>query len=189
MKKFIPIFSFAALLTACNSAPKDNQELNLAQTQQALVLDTAGLANYQHWKAQNEMVEIREEIAAPLVKSAPVRKQAVAKASVPRKTAVAPRTVVQPVSQPSVGSSEASGSGEGTIASGDAGEIPQEAKKPGVSNAKKGAVIGGVAGGAAGAVINKKNRVVGGVVGAVVGAAVGYGVGKMKDKKSAENFN
>jgi hypothetical protein len=198
MKKLIPILGLAVLVTACNTSPKETEQAAAKESAQVTVnnLDTAGLAQYHQWRAQNELAEIREEMETPeVVKAAPVKKAAakapVAKASVARTSAPKADPVAKtPATVPaSTGSgSQSSGSGESaepaeSAGTGDVAQAP--AKKEGVSNAAKGAVIGGVAGGAAGAVVNKKNRALGGVVGGVVGAAVGYGVGKAKDKKEA----
>lgn len=69
----------------------------------------------------------------------------------------------------------------------------EPAKKKGMSNTTKGALIGtgaGVVGGAAtGAAVSKdkgKGAVIGGVVGGAVGSGVGYGIGASKDKKEKD---
>jgi hypothetical protein len=59
----------------------------------------------------------------------------------------------------------------------------EPAKKKGISNTAKGAIIGGVGGAVAGAVIGKNAK--GAVIGGVIGAAGGYILGKKKDKKNA----
>ena len=59
----------------------------------------------------------------------------------------------------------------------------EPAKKKGISNTAKGAIIGGVGGAVAGAVIGKNAK--GAVIGGVIGAAGGYILGKKKDKKQA----
>lgn len=69
----------------------------------------------------------------------------------------------------------------------------EPAKKKGMSNTTKGALIGTgagvVAGAATGAAVSEdkgKGAVIGGVVGGAVGSGVGYGVGASKDKKARE---
>lgn len=57
------------------------------------------------------------------------------------------------------------------------------AKKSGMSNAAKGAIIGAGVGAATGAVVSKKHRVKGAIVGAVAGAGVGTVAGVVVDKK------
>lgn len=153
MKRIIvPVLAIAVFMTACNTTP-DN-----ATTQKAIqpAVDTTGLAAFQAWKAQNELINTSQN------------------------TAMQPQTreVVKyyPVSSARRSSSSGvsrSSSGSGTVY-----------KKKGWSSAAKGAVIGGVAGAAGGAIINKKNRAVGGVVGGIIGAAGGYGIGRGIDKKN-----
>jgi hypothetical protein len=171
MKRIIPIIAIAGLtITACNTKP-DTARIEAAQN--TVVLDTAGLAQFQAWKAQNEMYQYQQYGQQDFnnnnnnVATAPARQYSPAPAPARRTTSTARRT---------------SSSGSGTASSG-SGSTASTTQKKGISKAAKGAIIGGVAGGAAGAVINKKNRALGGVVGGVIGAGVGYGVGRAKDKK------
>jgi len=169
MKKFLPIVCVVFLFAACTNSTKTP----VTSTEQLPVIDTTGLAQFQNWKAQNELVEApgngnREEMeAAPAVSRprnvAPVRKRA---------------------------SGARSESGQSTVDRSPGSVINSEgnntAKAPArkkISKAAKGAVVGGVGGAAAGAVINKKNRVVGAVIGAVVGAGGGFVIGRGMDKK------
>ena len=171
MKKLIPFVSFALIMTACNQLPEQNSS---AVTQQIEVAapDTTGLAQFEAWKAQNEL-GIQAPVEQVQQTVAPVRKSVKAKAPVSK----APATTQAPSSSTGdVASNSGSGSSEST------GEA-KAAQKKGISKAAKGAVIGGVVGAAGGAVINKKNRVLGAVIGGVVGAAGGYGVGRGMDKK------
>ena len=185
MKKFIPILA-SVFFVACNSAPQKDAPAQAAVNTQATV-DTAGLADYQSWKAQNEIAPVQEHpvvaAAKPVVQVRTVRQpvrvvERVIEREVPVETPRSETKLPDLAGNGDVASSD--GAGTGT----DAGtaQAPAEEKKK-VSNSTKGAVIGGVVGGAAGAVISKKNRVVGGIVGGVVGAAVGYGIGKKKDQK------
>lgn len=152
MKKLIiPVLAIAVVMTACNTTP------DTATTQKAIqpTVDTTGLAQFQAWKAQNELMSTQQN------------------------TAMQPQTreVVKyyPVSSArrSSGVSRSSSGSSGTAS-----------RKKGWSSAAKGAVIGGVAGAAGGAIINKKNRALGGVVGGVLGAGVGYGIGRGIDKRN-----
>jgi hypothetical protein len=169
MKKFLPIASIVFLFAACTSSTKSP----VTSTEQLPIIDTTGFAQFQNWKAQNELVDAPQadytaQTAAPAVSpkaraSAPVRKRS---------------------------SGAGSGKGQSTIDNSPGSVISSEgtstAKAPArkkVSKAAKGAVIGGVGGAAAGAVVNKKNRVVGAVIGAVVGAGGGYVIGRGMDKK------
>jgi hypothetical protein len=149
----IPVFAIAVAMTACNTTP-DN-----ATTQKAIqpAVDTTGLAQFQAWKAQNELVSTQQNAAMAQPQTREVVKY-------------------YPVSSARRSSSSSSGSTASTGTT--------TTRKKGWSSAAKGAVIGGVAGAAGGAVINKKNRAAGAVIGGVVGAAGGYGIGRSIDKKN-----
>jgi len=152
-KMMIPVFAFAVTMTACNTTP------DTGMTQKAIqpAVDTAGLAEFQAWKAQNELVNTQQNDAMQptreVVKYYPV-------------------------------SSARRSSGVSRSSSGSSGTGTTTTRKKGWSSAAKGAVIGGVAGAAGGAIINKKNRALGGVVGGVLGAGAGYGIGRSIDKKN-----
>ena len=165
MKKLLLAFTVTAtVMVACNSKPQTNSEDVAKKVADSLRLaaDTAGLAQFQTWKAQNELVnanpygQTQQLTANNAASSTPAR----------RSSATRSRT-----------------SGGGSMSSSSSNTAKASSQKKGWSKAAKGAVIGGVAGGAAGAIINKRNRVVGGVVGGVLGAGVGYGVGRHMDKK------
>ena len=164
MKKLfflLPLIA-AILLVACNSKPKTNTEDVARKVADSLRLaaDTAGLAQFQAWKAQNELTDqnMNGQTALTATPAATRSSSAVRRSS----------------------SASRNSGGAMSSSSSNTAKAPQ---KKGWSKAAKGAVIGGVAGGAAGAIINKRNRVVGGVVGGVIGAGVGYGIGRSKDKK------
>jgi hypothetical protein len=194
MKKLLPFLSLA-FLAACNSNPDKAGVSTTPVTQQAPVqtLDTTGYAKYQDWKAQNELVEIKEynepeqQKAAPVARvkrayKAPVRKAAPV-ASAPKKKAA----VRKPVSTNS-GSGSTASAGSGTEMNNEgsnSAKAPAVEEKGGWSKTAKGTVIGAGGGAVIGAVINKKNRAAGAVIGGVLGAGVGYGLGKVLDKKEA----
>ncbi len=176
MKKLIPLVSFALIMTACNQLPEQNSASAPVSGQvQIAAPDTTGLAQFEAWKAQNEL-GIQAPVAQVQQSVAPVKR------SVPK--AKAPVTKAPAATQPQTPSSSSGevASNSGTGSSESAGEAKAPEKKK-ISKAAKGAVIGGVVGAAGGAVINKKNRVLGAVIGGVVGAAGGYGVGRGMDKK------
>lgn len=161
MKNIVPVVAMAAMLTACNSTPKQAGVQNAQTT--TINSDTAGLAQFQQWKAQNELAALNQygqanQPAAPAAQTKVVY--------VPQRSTARSSTANR---------STSSGSSSSTSSN--------TAQKKGMSKAAKGAIIGGVAGAAGGAVINKKNRVAGGVIGGVLGAGVGYGIGRSKDKK------
>lgn len=189
MKKLLPFLSLA-ILGACNSNPK--KELPASATQQlpAQKLDTSGFANYQDWKAQNEMAEIEEynapQKAAPIVRekktySAPVHKTAPMASAHRKKSASKRHTSTMSGSESPTGAKSSGGmNSEGS----NAAKAPAEEKK-GWSKTAKTTVIGAAGGAVLGAVINKKNRAAGAVIGGVLGGGVGYGLGKVIEKKEA----
>jgi hypothetical protein len=167
MKKILFLLTItitaAFLITACNSNNRAEADavakLKAYQDSVKFSADTAGLAQFQAWKAQNELTD--EEMLGENTPSA------VAANSTSKPAATRTRSVSR-------------SSGSRSSSSGNTASAPARKK---VSKAAKGAVIGGVGGAVAGAIINKRNRVVGGVVGGVIGAGVGYGIGRSKDKK------
>jgi Glycine zipper len=172
MKRFLSIFSIAAVMAACNSDQDkimaESARLKSYQDSVRLAADTAGLAEYQAWKMQGEL----NNTADPYATTAGV---AAAAAPAVRTTARSTSSRSYSGSSRSTGRSTGSSSGSGTVA--------QAPAKKGWSKAAKGAVVGGVVGAGAGAIINKKNRGVGAVIGGVLGAGAGYGVGRGMDKR------
>ena len=156
MKRIIPVFALAVAMTACNTTP------DTATTQKAIqpAVDTTGLAQFQAWKAQNELVNTEQNAAMAQPQTREVIKY-------------------YPVSSARRSSSSSSSRSSGSSSSG-----TTASRKKGWSSAAKGAVIGGVAGAAGGAIINKKNRAAGAVIGGVIGAAGGYGIGRGVDKRN-----
>jgi hypothetical protein len=150
----ISVLAIVVLMTACNTTP------DTATTQKAIqpVVDTTGLAAFQAWKAQNELMSTQQN------------------------TAMQPQAQTREVVRYyPVSSARRSSSGVSRSSTGSSGTAY---RKKGWSSAAKGAVIGGVAGAAGGAIINKRNRAVGGIVGGILGAGVGYGIGRGIDNKN-----
>src|SRR5687767_5363100 len=93
MKKVLPILSVAAVIavlavtiTACSSKEKTDTQKNLVLA----AADTAGLADFQEWKAQNERKDASMYYAANS-STAPVAKRTVArKPAATRTTTTAP---------------------------------------------------------------------------------------------------
>ena len=170
MKKILFFLSIAVLsivvLTACNSNNRTEADavarLKAYQDSVKLNADTAGLAQFQAWKAEHELTDA--EMAGENAPSTAASNNA-------------PRSYAPARSR---SSSASRSSGSRSSSSGNTASAPARKK---ISKAAKGAVIGGVGGAVAGAVINKRNRVVGGVVGGILGAGVGYGIGRSQDKK------
>lgn len=152
MKKLLPIFVIAVasvfVFASCGQRTAGGVE-KIAAT------DTAGQAQFEAWKKQQEFAAQYELYKAQQTSSA--------------KPAVQSKTYQK----------------TGSLSTTTSYPAKSAEKKKGWSKSAKGAVIGGAAGGALGAVIYKKNRVLGGVLGAVVGAGAGYGIGKHLDKKDA----
>jgi hypothetical protein len=121
--------------------------------------DTAGMAEYKAWKAQQEKDSIEQANALA------AEKETQTKSSGTSRTTHRDR-------------SDASSSGAISSESGNTAEA-----KKGWSKTAKGAVIGGVVGAGTGAVINKKNRTKGAIIGGVVGAGAGAVIGRDMDKK------
>lgn len=199
MKQCLPILSLAFLI-ACNSKPSDTAtETKTIQSAQAAnsTIDTTGLAQFQQWKAQNELAAANEAQQKPAAAVAPVKTTTVVReVRVPERTTVHKTVKHTTESKPSgtsnapagTGSTGASGQGSSTSESSNTASAPatqpaEAQKNKGWSKSAKGAAIGGAGGAVLGAIINKKNRAVGAVIGGVLGAGVGYGIGKKKQSK------
>lgn len=159
MKKLLFALSTVAVMASCS----DNNPRTAAETQTITPTDTAGLAQFQAWKAQNELA-VANQLAAEQKQTEVVRERVVYVDRPTRKTT-------------SSSSNGTNSNGTNTTTS----DVPAE--KKGWSKAAKGAVIGGAGGAVLGGVINKRNRAAGAVIGGVLGGAVGYGIGRSKDKK------
>jgi hypothetical protein len=155
MRRILSMIALAAVMaTSCNTKPRTDATTTTVPAQ-----DTVGLAQYQQWKAQNELTTQQKMQNQAMTSTAPV---------------TGTSTVHHRTSRSTVYSSNSSSSNTAKSSS----------AKRGWSHAAKDAVIGGVGGAAAGAIINKKNRGAGAVIGGVIGAAGGYGIGRHKDKKT-----
>lgn len=189
MKKLLPILGFTFLMAACNTTPElKNDAVQSAQSNISQP-DTTGMAAFNAWKAQNELVstnayQAQQTQALPEKTRTIVKYVPVAKSTKPAAETRSSNTQTTTSKSTSTEASSGSTAETGTSSAGNgSAETPTVEKKEGWSKAAKGAVIGGVAGAAGGAILNKKNRVVGAVIGGVVGAAGGYGIGRTMDKK------
>lgn len=156
MKRLLSVFAIAGTLTmaACSNNP------TALQTEKSVSYsDTVGFAQFQAWKANQAMEQMKAEYAAA--------------------NAVNTRTTSRSVASRS--SSNRSVSTNKSI--GSTTSYPAKPQKKGWSKAAKGAAIGAGSGAIIGAVVNKRNRAVGAVIGGVAGGAVGYGIGRSMDKK------
>ena len=144
--------------TACTG--KQKTEASTTNNGVLTFTDTTGLAEFQKWKAYNELTSTtmysHDEdmaVAKTVKKTAPLHKAAATHHS-------------------------------STMAMNSAGQYPAKVvKKKGWSNRAKGAAIGGGSGAILGAILDKNHRVAGGVLGGVLGAGVGYVVGNEMDRK------
>src|SRR5918993_689614 len=161
MKKILFALSTVAVMASCSN---DNPR-TAAETQTITPTDTAGLAQFQQWKAQNELA-----VANQLAQQNQLANQ-------PAKEIIRERVVYVNQGTRRSTSNRSTGTSSSTSTS------SNTAKKSGWSKAAKGAVIGGAGGAVLGAVINKRNRAAGAVIGGVLGGAVGYGIGRGQDKK------
>jgi cobalamin biosynthesis Mg chelatase CobN len=176
MKRIIFAISTVAIMASCTQ----NNPRPAAETQTIKPADTAGLAQFQQWKTQNELAVANQMAQANQLTSQQAQptkevvRERVVYVNEPRRTTSRSRSTVSRSSSSSAGSS--SGVYNSTSSN-------TAAQKKGWSKAAKGAAIGGAGGAVLGAVINKRNRAVGAVIGGVLGAGVGYGIGRSKDKK------
>jgi hypothetical protein len=163
MKRVLPIIAIlaaiAVLMAACNRNPVASEQKTIPYE------DTAGLSQFQAWKAMNERQDPMQQYQEGYQQGYQNAVAATKPAAPARKTTVRrPSTTSQNGSMTSTSTNTAQ-------------------KKKGWSKAAKYSVIGGATGGVLGAVINKKDRVKGGVIGAILGAGGGYVLGRSQDKK------
>jgi hypothetical protein len=162
MKKLLPILSIlflsAILISACNSKPPADANAGKILT----YADTAGLADFQRWKVQNEL----KDPAVYYTQGTEV-------------STVQPSRKKTTNSYSSVQRTSNAGGSMNSVS-----QYPAKTTvKKGWSRKAKGAVIGGGGGAILGAVINKNNRLVGGAIGGALGAGIGYVIGNELDKK------
>ena len=171
MKQILSVMGAALMLASCG--PKTPKATVAGVNNVAL--DTAGLAQFQAYKKQQEFNAMMANYEAT--------KQPVAVAPANGVRTVN-RTQYVPVRRSSSSSGRAYTPARRT-SSGSMNSVSNNTamRKRGWSKAAKGAVIGGVAGAGAGAIINKKNRAAGAVIGGVVGAGGGYVIGRGIDKR------
>jgi Glycine zipper len=205
MKRFLPFLSFAFIFAACSSPSETELKTVQSANHAPANTDTAGLAQFQQWKAQNELTAANnfQEVSTPaeqpvktvtvirevqVQKPAPVRKQSTATRPAQKRPAApssdnTSETTTDNTDPGTLPSGDNAGSGTGSTPDVATAPTTETAKKEGWSKAAKGAAIGGAGGAVIGAVISKKNPAVGAAIGGVLGGAVGYGIGRAKDKK------
>jgi membrane-bound lytic murein transglycosylase len=164
MKQILFAFSIVAMMASCSN----NDPKTAAETKVITPTDTAGLAQFQAWKTQNELAAANQLTQQNLAATQPVKERVV--------------YVNKPSTKRSSTTTRSSGSSNSSTGTNNS-TSQSTAKKTGWSKAAKGAVIGGAGGAVIGAVVNKRNRAAGAVIGGVLGAGAGYGIGRSKDKK------
>lgn len=152
-------------MVACNSRPQTD-----ANGKILTYTDTIGLADFQKWKALNELKDptVYYNQGSEMASSQPAR------------------TIVKYVPVKSTSThrgTTAHGSTYSTGSMNSVAQYPAKTVKKGWSRKAKGAVIGGGSGAILGAVINKNNRLVGGAIGGALGAGLGYVIGNELDRK------
>jgi hypothetical protein len=180
MKKIIAALAIVTGFAACSN-PKTGDVTTT--TKQLSTTDTAGLAQFQQWKQQQEMLQSNamyngvndmNNPASPNYQQAPVRERVIERVvEVPARTHS--HRTARSTARRSSGRSY--GYSNGSVA-----QAPVPARKKGWSKAAKGAAIGGASGAVIGAVVSKKKGL-GAVIGGVVGAAGGYAIGRGQDKR------
>jgi hypothetical protein len=155
MKKLLSVFAIAGtlIMAACSNNPTA-----LQTEKSATYSDTVGLAQFQAWKAQQALEQMKAEYAAANRVNTKTSRAVASRSSSSRSVST----------NKSIGSTTS---------------YPAKPQKKGWSKAAKGAAIGAGSGAVIGAVVNKRNRAVGAVIGGVAGGAVGYGIGRSMDKK------
>ena len=163
MKSILSVITVAAVMASCTAGPREQ-----ADTKVLSATDTAGLAEFQSFKMQNELAAAykagQQSASLQAATTAPVTKTVYVPV---RKTTSTTRRSTPNYSM----NSESDNSAKAPV------------QKKGWSKAAKGTAIGAAGGAVLGAVVNKKNRVVGGVVGGVLGGGIGYGIGRGMDKR------
>ncbi|MDB5191520.1 MAG: glycine zipper protein [Segetibacter sp.] len=179
MKTSLIALAVTAIFAACNNNPK------VADTSTTKIpsADTAGLAQFQMWKTQQEMVptdgmyngisEFDNSQASNRVASERI---------VYINQAPAPRTVrrTSTASSRNRSVSNRGYSNGGGVNQGSTTTVP--ARKKGWSKAAKGTAIGAGSGAVLGAIVSKKKGK-GAIIGGLLGAGAGYVIGRAGDKR------
>ena len=185
MKKILFLISTVAVMASCsNNTPRTATETKVAPQP----ADTAGLAQFQAWKAQNELATANQLAQQNKV----VDSVQPTKEIIREKVVYVNKPVTKKHSSTKSTSTTSSGTTSNNTSTNNGSGVynstsENTAKKKGWSKSAKGAVIGGAGGAVLGAIINKRNRGAGAVIGGVLGAGGGYVIGKNKDKKDGRN--
>ena len=167
MKKLIPIFSILIVAAVIIAASIDKSQTGANTGKPLTYTDTTGLADFQKWKAQNELKDptVYYNQGNEMLTAQPATKIITKYVPVHRSTTMHRR-------------------------SGNSGSMNSVAQYPAKTSVKKGwsrrakgALIGGGGGAILGAVIGKHNRLASGAIGGALGAGLGYVIGNELDRK------
>jgi hypothetical protein len=163
MKKMLPflLLMFIVALVSCNT---NNDPKPAAQA--VNYTDTAGLAQFQAWKAMHELQPASAYPAGVATATPPVQKKIVY--YVPRSS----RSV----------SRRSSYSGSSMMSS--SSNTAYRPAKRGWSKAAVGTAVGAGSGAVIGALLDKRSHIAGGIIGGLLGGGAGYLVGHSIDKKN-----
>jgi len=181
MKKMIAALLITAGFAACSN-PKTG-DVSTSTTKDLTTADTAGLAQFQQWKQQQEMLQANGMYNGVNDLNPNGATQNFQQQQVPVRERVIERVIERPAprTRSTTRSTTTRRSSGGGYSNGSVAQAPAPAKK-GWSKAAKGAVIGGASGAVIGAVVSKKKGL-GAVIGGAVGAAGGYAIGRGQDKR------
>ena len=168
----------ATIFVSCNNNPT----LQQPTTTQIPTADTAGLAQFQNWKTQQEMVSTNGVFNGinefDESQSNSVRYAEAAPVARTYRTTTTRRSA--PTRTRSVSSNRSYGGGGGSYGQTSTRTAP--ARKRGWSKAAKGTAIGAGSGAVLGAIVSKKKGK-GAIIGGLLGAGAGYVIGRAGDKR------
>src|SRR5215213_3574244 len=100
MKKFLPFLSFVVFFAACSSKPAETETKTLQSVNQASAqIDTAGLAQFQQWKSQNEIastdIQQQQVVATTPVKEVTVIRERIVERQAPTRKQSVPKQKVE----------------------------------------------------------------------------------------------
>ncbi len=176
MKKLIVIVVLACMFTGCKNKTKQDAAMRMARQ---ATIDSVNYAQKQQ-RIIDSLEELTKTVSVEEERPAMQPIGAAKRAGSTRRSAKAGNSRVAAPSTPAMSAN--------TVAANTSKTEGQPAKKKGLNNAAKGAIIGLGTGAAAGAVIGKENRgkgaIVGGIIGAIGGAVGGAVIDKSKAKKA-----
>src|SRR5690349_3672997 len=119
MKKLLPFLGFTVLMAACNTTPEVKTDAAQAAQQTIATPDTTGIAEFNAWKAQNELASVNAYKQAQQSQPAPAEKTRTIVKYVP----VAKSTQSKPASSTSSNSSSSQQTSSGSSADNGSGSM------------------------------------------------------------------